>query len=113
MCLKMLKYSKIDLMDDADFQAVENFVESVNKVNVYVSDLNPVSNTKATKTLKYENVNLSLVERKLNFGDGTLSFHIEASRDTNVYVGNNDMLVELPRGYKGLFTYYYFEPISE
>ena len=112
MCLKMLKYSKINLASDRDFNAVENFVNSINKVNVYLSDMNPITNQATNKELRYENVSLTLFGRELNFGDGKLSLRVESANEVKVYIGKNDMLITLPRGYKGAFTYYYFESIN-
>lgn len=113
MCLKMLKYSKIDLASDRDFASVMNFVDSVSNVNVYVSDLNPITNSNVHKELKYENVSLSLIDRELKFGDGILKLFMESASEVNVYIGKKDMLITLPRGYKGAFAYYHFVDMTK
>jgi hypothetical protein len=109
----MLKYSKIDLCNEDDFIAVEKFVESEGNVNVYLSDLNPVTNSKADKELKYENVELYLYGRELHFDDRRLSLRIEGSKETQVYLGTNDMLITMPRGYKGASTYFHFVKVNK
>lgn len=113
MCLKMLKYKKIDLHSEEDFVFVENFVKSVGNVNVYLSDLNPISCPKTNKELKYENVELYMFGRELHFCDRKLSLREESSNETDVYVGENDMLISLPRGYKGAYTYYHFVKVNK
>lgn len=113
MCLKMLKYSKIDLCDDNEFISVEKFVESDGNVNVYMSDLNPITNPKVSKELKYENVELYLYGRELHFDDRRLSLRIEGSKETGVYLGKDDMLISMPRGYKGASTYFYFVKVNK
>lgn len=113
MCLKMLNYSKVLLNEDEGFEKIENFVKGLGNVTVKIYDDNPITNKNAKMSNIYENVEPYLFGREFHFGERMLNFRAEASTDTVIYLGTDDMLVIIPRGYKGAFTYYYFQKVNK
>lgn len=111
MCFGVFRnYTKVDL--DLGFDVVENFVLKNPVVTVNVFDDNPLK-TKQSPYKSYENVSMDLFGRELHFGDGVLSLRIESAKEVDVYVKDSDMIISVPRGYKGASTYYHFVKLDK
>lgn len=113
MCLRMLSYSKVSLDEEEGFEKIENFVKGLGNLNVKIYEDNPITNKNVEAYKVFDNVEPYFFGREFHFGENMLNLRVEASTDTVVYIGTDEMLVRIPRGYKCAFTYYYFQKVNK
>ena len=101
-------YKKIDLYYDTC--KLEDFINNIQTCNVYRSSLSPFSQRETCECIS-EKDTIKIQNSRLQ----TSSFNLDLSprfySDVIYYIGKN-LVIKIPRGYDGAYTYYLVEKVT-
>lgn len=110
MSLGMFSYKRLDTEFGRYKDKLCEFLEKSERFDVIRSDENPITFKKAEKEKICESEKVILSSDRLIFGEFGIGLGSNLVQNNLVYMSKRDMLIAVPRGYKGAFTYYRFVP---
>lgn len=105
---KLKGYKKINLYFGSN--KIEDFVKGIQTCNVYRYQHNPFRDTSGKECISL-NDSIKIKGSRLMVNSLNLDLHAQYYNDVSFYLGKN-LVIRLPRGYEGNFTYYIVEKVS-